>query len=171
VPPLQPTDRTGAREPGRRGPRRERAVLVLLLAALAWVGYGLAVETLGLRQALAARAAGADPARGVIASWQPGDPGPRRLERFLDVLEYYLPDGARVAVVAPGKPAGEEHFTALWAAYFLPRQRIPPRAGALGPEGTDPPVDYAISWELPVDDPRLVEVLRHPDGGLYRVER
>lgn len=167
---LAPTDRAGDgdRGDGRRRPRRERAVLALLVVALAWVGHGLLVETLSWRESLAVRAAGADPARGVVASWQPGDPGPRRLERFLEVMERYLPPDAAVAVAAPGKPASEEHFVALWAAYLLPGQRVV--AAEAGLAGVDE-VDYVLSWELPVDDPRLVEVLRHPDGGLYRVGR
>jgi len=167
-PPDRPTSRAGGGGPGSRRPRREVAVLALLLAAFAWVGHGLVVETLRWREAIAVGAAGGDPAGGVVAGWQLGDPGPRRLERFLGVLEHYLPPDARVAVVAPGKPPSEEHFLALWAAYLLPRQRVLPRAGGLDAPGD---ADYLISWELPVDDPRLVEVLRHPDGGLYRVER
>lgn len=153
---------------GARRRQRERTVFAVLLIALIWFGHGLVAQTLRWRQAIAVRAAGGDPAGGVIASWQPGDPGPRRLERFLSVMEYYLPPGARVALTAPGKPPSEAHYLELWAGYLLPRHRILPRAGRT--EKLED-AEYLLSWELPVDHPRLVEVLRHPDGGLYRVKR
>jgi len=167
-PPVSTSEATGRAGAGGRRAWRRRAVLALLLAALAWAGRGLVVETLGWREEVALRAAGRDPAAGVVASWRPGDPGPRRLARFLEVVAHYLPPDAAAAVVAPGKPPGEEHFVALWTAYLLPRHRVLPRSGAL--EALDG-VAYVIAWELPVDDPRLDELLRHPDGALYRVAR
>jgi len=134
--------------------------LVLLLAAAGWLGYGFSVE---VRAAVAALSAPPEPE--LVWRWRLGDAGPAQLARFLAEVEPAARPASLIALVTVTGSADQDHFLRLWAAYDLPRHRV-----VLRSEPAAERADYVVSYGTGLDEPRLTEILRRPDGGLYRVE-
>ena len=141
-------------------PTPRQLPLLLLLAAAAWLGHGFFVE---VRTAVAALAAPPEPE--LVWRWRLGDAGPAQLARFLAEVDPAARPGSLIALVTVTGLADQDHFLRLWAAYDLPRQRVVLRSDSAAARA-----DYVVSYGTGLDEPRLTEVLRRPDGGLYRVE-
>lgn len=142
-------------------PLRRRLAAALGVAILAWTGVACAVAAGRFADRLLGppRPAGA-------TRWNPGEHAAGRLEAFLAAVEPRVPPGRLVLFSLAAAPAEEEYFQSLWAAYYLPRQRVirarHPAAAAgeylvlVDGGGTAPPAGGE-------------ELLRHPAGALYRL--
>ena len=134
--------------------------VALLLAAVAWLAWGFAVET---RAAVAALAA--PPAPEAVWSWRLGDPGPARLAAFFAAVDRAVPAGSVVALATGTGSADQDFFLSLWAAYDLPRQRVILLSRPEAPHVAG----FVAAYGTTLNDPRYEPVLAEAGGTLYRV--
>ncbi len=135
----------------------------LALAAVAWLGWGFVREVRA-----AAAALGAPPEPGLVWRWRLGDPGPTALASFLADVGGAVPAGSVVALATATGLPDQDFFLRQWAAYDLPEQRVIPLVQAPPTNGYRP-ADFVVSYGTVIEDLRLEEVLRRPEGALYRV--
>lgn len=146
-------------------PRSLPAVLLALL--LAWSGWALGTELTTFAAAL-----GRPHQAGGVEKWRLATRGAEGLGAFLAVVDGHLPDDRVVVFDSHLENPGQQFFLSLWAAYYLPRQRVlnrnHPRARQAG--------EYVILYNARLDAAQraergLTEVFRHTSGVLYRADR
>ena len=156
-----------ARLPSRlRTPTRLLPAAVLLVL-LAWSGWALAVEVRDFAATLG------EPQRsGAVAGWRLANPNAEGLGAFLSLVDRHLPDDRVVVLDSHLESGDQQFFLTLWAAYYLPRQRVISRDHPRAGEAAHYVITY-ISHLDPAQRARrgLTEVLRHPSGALYRADR
>lgn len=140
---------------------------VLLTLLLGWSGWALAVEAAGFAATLAR-----PPVSGAVAEWRLATRGAEGLGAFLTVVDQRLPNDRVVVFDSHLEIPDQRFFLRLWAAYYLPRQRVIDRDHPLAEQTAD----YVILYNDRLDAAQraergLTEVFRHPSGVLYRVER
>lgn len=146
-------------------PRFLRVALPALL--LLWSAWALGVETTSFAAGLRRPADS-----GAVAEWRLATRGAEGLGAFLTVVDRHLPADHVVLFDSHLDIPGQQYFLTLWAAYYLPRQRVIHRTRPGAWQAADYVVLYNSRYDAAQRAARgLTEVFRHPSGVLYRVDR
>jgi hypothetical protein len=139
---------------------------VLLGFALAWGVFAFLRETGHTLSDLDNR----EETKDAVEDWRPGTPPVARLDRCLDLVRQRVPPGHVVVFASSADDVGgpeSEFFRWRWAAYLLPQYDVAPLHGA----DTGKLAEYLITFDRPLDNPRLETLAEIPGCRLSRVRK